>query len=157
IGGTVPLVNGVATVTYSGAFGSHVITATYGGDNFFTQAIAQPVTFIARGTTSVSVSPDSVSPAYGQASSFTATVGAGGRTVTGTADCLADGVKLNPVALPISGGKVKFGPFQLHAGTYSITVQYSGDQNNLPSSGPPLMFTVKQAATQIAPLQLPVA
>src|SRR5262249_49477609 len=158
IGGTVPLVNGLAMVNYSGAFGPHVVTATYTGDNFFTQAIAQPVTFIAKGTTSVSVSPDSGSPVYGQASSFTVTVGAGGRTVTGTADCFADGVKLNPVPLAISGGKVKFGPFQLHAGTYSITAQYNGDQNNLPSSSsPPLAFTVKQAATQIAALQLPAA
>src|SRR5262249_12833885 len=134
----------------------HVVTAAYNGDSTFAAANAVPITFHSKRLTSTSVTADNVSMVFGQAETFTAIVDASGDPISGTVDFFVNGAKINPAPVPVNAGRAQFGPYTLHTGSYTITAQYSGDANCVPSTSAiaPLGVTVRQSPTQIGAPQL---
>jgi hypothetical protein len=129
--------------------GSHSITATYSGDNYFlastSAALAQTVNQ-APTTTAVTsgVNPSS----YGQALTFTASVATSfGGSPTGTVTFFDGGTQIGSAS--VSGGFARFttGATALNAGAHSIVASYSGDANFTGSSSATWGQTVNAAAT----------
>jgi hypothetical protein len=147
INGAISLISGTGSLAYSGlTIGAHTITSTYSGDaNFngntsinFTQTVtASPTT-----TTLLSNLPTST---YGQAVIFTATVN--GSSPTGTLTFKNGGVTFATTTLPTNTTSYAL----LTAGSHSITVVYSGDGNNGPSTSNTVTQTVNKASTTINP------
>jgi hypothetical protein len=147
INGAIPLISGTGSLAYSGlTIGAHTITSTYSGDaNFngntsinFTQTVtASPTT-----TTLLSNLPTST---YGQAVIFTATVN--GSSPTGTLTFKNGGVTFATTTLPTNTTSYAL----LTAGSHSITVVYSGDGNNGPSTSNTVTQMVNKASTTINP------
>jgi uncharacterized protein (TIGR03437 family) len=149
-------VNGVATGSYTGPPGDHVVTASYAGDSTFSAANPPSATFHSMRITATAVAADNASPVFGQPATFTAVINASGDPIGGTVDFFLDGTKINPAPVPVSKGQAPFGPYIMHAGSHTITAQYSGDANCLPSANTaaPLRLTVNQSPTQVGALQL---
>jgi len=147
---SVTLVAGTASLTTSSlSVGQHVIIASYSGDaNFQTSGgiLAQTVGQVATNTTLTSnLNPS----AYGQsvtfAASVTPTTGAG--TPTGKVVFRDGSATLGVVTL--TNGYASITPAALlGAGTQPITASYSGDTNDLASSGS-LSQVVSQATTTV--------
>ncbi len=148
--GTVHLVSGTASfTTKSLPVGADAITVVYNGSAsvaastsaVLTQTVNQDAT-----TTSVT---SSLNPStYGQSVTFTSVVKAtapGTGTPTGSVTFMDGTTQLGTVTL--SAGRASFKTNELDAGSHSITVVYSGDQNFLTSTSAPLSQTVSQAGT----------
>jgi len=129
---------GLATYVDSAlTVGLHQIAANYSGDTNFSNSngTASPALAVgkAASTTTVTTSGGST---YGQAVTFTATVGpfapASG-TPTGTVTFSVDGAPQSPAAV-LSGGIATFIDTTLTAGSRQITATYGGDSNFFPSS-----------------------
>ncbi|HZV06696.1 MAG TPA: Ig-like domain repeat protein [Gemmataceae bacterium] len=136
--GTGKLSGGVATFTASAlSVGNHNITAVYGGDandagstsSNLTQTVNQDGT-----TTSLT---SSLNPSVsGQSVTFTATVSVvspGAGTPSGTVTFEDGSTTLGTGTL--SGGVATFTTSSLTVGSHTITAVYSGDANDLASSG----------------------
>lgn len=128
----------------AGTFGDIDYTATYSGDGTFAGSTSGTFELIVPETTTTSLSPgtakagpveleatvvgeakDNISPSAG--GSGTVTFSDGGTIITGCAD----------VALTYTGGGANIAKCSvtLGAGSYNITAKYSGDPNNLASTG----------------------
>ncbi|MGW7007396.1 Ig-like domain-containing protein, partial [Streptomyces sp. NPDC054933] len=148
--GTGTLSGGVASLTVSGlSVGSHVLTATYGGDTDFSGSTSpvdtQTVNQAATTTALVSVPDPSV---FGQAKALTATVSAvspGSGTPTGTVSFFDGATLLGSGTL--SGGVATFSTSSLSVGSHSLTAVYGGDTDFSGSTSPVDAQTVNQAAT----------
>ena len=138
--GTVGLnASGMATVTTSVlTVGTHTITATYSGDNYYTTATVtlapdQKVVAIpapATGTTTLLVSSNNNSSESGESVTFTVTfyLAAGGAAATGTVQFFNNGIPLGGPQT-VAGGMASVTTAGLSVGTHVITAQYSGDVN----------------------------
>jgi sugar lactone lactonase YvrE len=159
-GQTVPL----ATETLSGnpatatfktstlAVGTYIITATHGGDSYYSPSTSSPVTQVvnpAQTTTTLTAVPNPGIAGAPVAITATVAVTQGVATPTGTVsftDSLNGGAAVSlgaPVSL--TGGKATISPL-LAPGSHSIVATYSGDANDNTSTGN-LALTVNQAAT----------
>ncbi len=130
------------------AVGTHLITATYTGDNFNTSAVSVAINQVVDLTVTSDALTASPNPGVqGTAVTLTDTVtitqGAGtptgvvtftsGTTVLGTANLTAAGTAtINPVLAP---------------GTYSIVATYAGDTDDAGSQSAPLSLTVLNSST----------
>jgi uncharacterized protein (TIGR03437 family) len=146
------LINGAASISYTPHAGDHTITASYGGDSYFAAAAAGPVAFHTKRATTTVVTSSSTSLVHGQSPVFTATISAGGATITGTVDFFCDGTKVNSAPVSVSAGQAQFGSYAVSAGNHTITAQYNGDANNLVSNNnaAPLVLTVNRASVQVS-------
>src|SRR5262249_1252600 len=128
--------------------GSHVITATYGGDPTFAASAGSHTQRVSRAVTTVAVDASTNPSGFGQPVTFTATVSPaapGGGTPTRTVTFTGDGASRLTVTL--SGAQATFTTATLAIGPHTVTVQYSGDTNFNSSTSPVLMQTVKVATT----------
>src|SRR5205807_393249 len=144
---------GVATFTASAlAVGGHTVTADYSGDSTFTgstASVTQTVnTSSASEASSVSLASSLNPSVFGQAVTFTATIGAvapGSGTPTGTVTFSTGGTTLGTAALD-GQGVATLVVSSLPAGDSDVTANYSGDMDFSGSSGD-LTQTVGQADT----------
>ncbi|MBN8886712.1 MAG: Ig-like domain repeat protein [Rudaea sp.] len=135
--------------------GSHTISASYPGDANFAASSGTLTQSVNPATTSVVLSSSSNPSTFGQAVTFGVSVNAGqaptfARTVgaqampaakmglalasaTGMLTILDGTTTLTTVALD-SNGQASYSTSALVVGTHAITVNYSGDSNNAPSS-----------------------
>jgi hypothetical protein len=144
---TFTLTNGQATYSTSSlSLGNHFITAAYSGDSNYAPGSTTLVESVLYGSTTA-VSSTANPSVFGQAITFTATVGPvspGNSTPTGRVVFLDGTHYLGTVDL--LSGQASFTVSNLSVGTHSIYVNYSGDLFYAPSSGL-LNQTVKRAAT----------
>ena len=128
---------GEATVSTSGlGVGSHVVTASYGGDgNHMSSggvlAGGQAVAAAASVTTVVSSANPSV---FGEEVVFTATVAGGAGVPTGAVMFTVDGIPGAPVALD-GAGEATVSTSGLGVGSHVVTASYGGDGNHMSSGG----------------------
>ena len=142
----VNLVNGSATMpdTFSIA-GNHAMTATYLGDNNYSQVSSNVLSETVSGSTGVSVSLTSSAPnsTYGQTVWFAASVAPA--TATGTIQLTVDGSAI-PGLAALTNGAAAVPVSTLGAGSHTITATYSGDSNDQPATSAPLTQNVAQAS-----------
>jgi Tfp pilus assembly protein PilV len=148
--GTGTLSNKVATYTTSAlAIGTHSITAVYGGNTNFTSSTSSVLSQVVNKVGTTTTLTSSVNPSvYGQAVTFTATVGAsapGPGTPTGTVTFYDGSTALGTGTL--SGGVATCTTGALAIGTRSITAVYGGDTNFTTSTSSALSQVVHQAST----------
>lgn len=135
--------------------GSHTISASYSGDANFAASSSTLTQSVNQATTSVVLSSSSNPSTFGQSVTFGVSVNAGqaptfARTVgaqampgakmgltlasaTGTLTILDGTTTLATLPLD-SNGQASYSTSTLAVGTHAITVNYSGDSNNAPSS-----------------------
>jgi uncharacterized protein (TIGR03437 family) len=145
--GSTTLVSGIASLTTSSlAFGSHFITANYGGDGTFVSSapavVLQAVGVSATTTTLISSANPS---AAGQLVTFTAVVSGSGGTPTGTV-IFKDGTTTLGAPSLVSG-TATFTTSSLALGSHSITANYGGDSNFASSASAALTQAVGVTAT----------
>jgi hypothetical protein len=129
--------------------GSHAITATYSGDNYFlastSAALGQTVN---QAPTTTAVTSSANPSSYGQALTFTASVATSfGGSPTGTVTFFDGGTQIGSAS--VSGGFARFttGATGLNAGAHSIVASYGGDANFTGSSSTTWAQTVNGAGT----------
>jgi hypothetical protein len=120
------------------SIGSHIVTASYGGDANFTGSASTSVTqVVTKVNTTTTVSSSNNPSVSGQSVTFTASVAPvapGTGTPTGTVD-FADGTtSLGSVTLD-SAGNASVTTSALSAGTHTINGAYNGDANFSGSQG----------------------
>ncbi|MGF7179359.1 Ig-like domain repeat protein [Tunturiibacter psychrotolerans] len=126
--------SGVAVFpTLSLASGTHIITASYAGDNNTAPATSAPVTQIVKDGTTTTVT-SSLNPSSAQANvTFSALVVGTSGIPTGTVTFNDGGTHLGTVTLNASGA-ASFSTTSLIVGTHHITASYSGDANSIAST-----------------------
>ncbi|MCB0048647.1 MAG: Ig-like domain repeat protein, partial [Caldilinea sp.] len=124
----VALVSGVASyVTDTLVAGSHMITATYGGDASFTGSVDDVTQVVNRTATATAITGAPASSEYGQSVTFTATVSAvapGAGTPTGVVTFTVNGAE---VTASLVGGAASYITDTLVVGSHVITATYGGD------------------------------
>jgi hypothetical protein len=146
--GTVPLTKGSAALSTSAlVVGMHSITASYSGDSNFsssTSPVLQQTVQQAASTTSIS---SSLNPStFGQSVTFSATVNSQyGGTPTGTVTFYDGTTALSTV--PLTNGSAALTTSVLLASKHSISADYTGDNNFLPSNSSALNQVVNASAT----------
>jgi hypothetical protein len=124
---------GKATFTYSALkVGSHVITASYGGDTndgASSATLTQVITAIPTVTDLAATSTTGPTP---QVILVATVIGSTGPTPTGTVTFTNGSTVIGTITLDVSG-VATFTP-DLAPGTYSIVANYSGDADHSPSS-----------------------
>jgi hypothetical protein len=161
-GGSVTFTDGVTSIgsgTLSGgtasfstaalSVGNHTITVSYSGDTNFNAGTSSAITqTVNKGASSTSVT-SSVNPtAFGQSTTFTATVSASSPaagTPGGTITFLDGGTSIG--AATLSGGSGSFSTSSLSIGNRTITVSYSGDTNFSGSTSSAITQTVVASAS----------
>ena len=131
--GTAPVSSGVANMTLSSlTAGLHAVIARYNGDTGTQASTSAVLLQVAQQTTSVALVP-SVNPVLtAQSVTLSATI-SNGSTPTGTLSFFDGAVALGTAKVSSSGSAAITVP-SLSAGTHSLSVTYSGDSYNLPSS-----------------------
>ena len=136
--GTIAL-NGQGNASFSTAalnWGSHSITAAYGGDKTFGPRTFGPITQVVNPplTTSTSLAANPASSVYGQPLILTASVSTLNTAIpTGTITFQEGATILGIVTLDASAGAV-LTISTLALGPHSITAAYSGDASLMPST-----------------------
>ena len=147
--------SGVATLSTSSlAAGTHLITASYGGDSKDNSSVSQavsvvvPQSVVATATT-LSASATQLTP--GQSVTFTVTVSSqsGSNVPTGTVTLLDGTSSLGTVHLNASG-LATLSTASLTVGTHSITASYGGDSKDGSSVSSAVSVTVTGAQVSIA-------
>jgi len=149
-----------ATVTFTNlAAGEYILTALYNGDpNWLSQEFlgagdyvnVAPLPTLAASTTTLNISPASISG--DQLAAFTITVtGSGGVAPTGGVYCYSDGILIvNDALTPASTGATSSATFQIGQGWFwnnganPMTAVYYGDGNYQPSSSNTVTINVTQ-------------
>ena len=146
-----PLVDGTAVFSISSlTLGSHAITAAYSGDGNFSgsASAADPLVVNMASTTAVVLDGLSTS-VYGDVAYFEAIVQAtapSNEIPTGTVTFEDGGTALSgDSTVALVNGTAIFSISSLVAGSHSINVVYSGDDNSTTSVSDPLSHTVDQA------------
>jgi YVTN family beta-propeller protein len=144
--GTATLSSGQAIfVTSSLAQGSHSITAVYGGDGNFQGSTSAAVNQVVLAVTTTSFVSNVNPSALNQSVTFTATVGSGSGTPTGSVTFKDGAATLGTSTL--SGGQASLSTSSLALGSHSITAVYNGDANFQGSTSATLTQVVKTATT----------
>jgi hypothetical protein len=163
--GTGTLNGGTATYTTTMlGSGSHSITAAFnGGPGFGSSTSAALMETISKMGTSMTLTPSTSSPAFGQPVAFTATVQRAGSTMsnpTGTVAFKDGTTTLGTVSLALVNGtpQASYTASSLSAGNHTITASYSGDTtfaiNNVsnPLTVTPAATTTTVSASAAAPV-----
>jgi YVTN family beta-propeller protein len=145
--GTGTISSGIATLTTSSlAAGTHSITAQYGGDTNYSDAVSAPVSQTVNLATSTVALASSPNPStFGASVTLTATVTSG---ATGTVT-FHDGTTSLGTGT-IGTGIATLTTSSLAVGTHSITAQYGGDSNYNGDVSTPVSQTVNQASSTVA-------
>jgi hypothetical protein len=123
------------TVHITGA-GSCTVTASQAGDANYNAAANAPQSFnIAKAATSTAVTSSVNSSDFGQSVTFTATVTSGAGTPTASVQFKDNGTNLGSTVALNATGVAQFTTSVLTAAIHTITAEYSGDTNVLPSTG----------------------
>lgn len=130
------------------AVGTHVITANYSGDTYYSAASSNPLSQVVQEQVTVTISgssPNNTST-FGATVIFTANVAvSGGITPAGTVSFYNSGTYLGSGSLNGSG-VATFSTASLPVGSNSITASYT-DVNNVTGTSQPLTQTVEQQTT----------
>ncbi len=129
------------------AVGTHLITANYGGDTFYSASASNPLSQVVQEQVTVVVtnSGGGNPSAYGANVTFTATVSvSGGIPVSGAVSFYNNGNYLGSGTL--NGNVATYGTTTLPVGSNSITASYT-DSNNVSSTSSPLVQVVEQNTT----------
>jgi len=153
LGSTSLPTSGVVQFTFATLLvGSHSITATYSGDNYFlastSAALGQTVN---QAPTTTALTSSANPSSYGQALTFTASVATSfGGSATGTVTFFDGATQIGSAS--VSGGFARFtaAATLLSAGSHSIMASYSGDANFTGSNSVAWGQTVNPAATSSA-------
>lgn len=127
------------------ATGTHVLSLTYGNDNYWSGSSSQSLTINVQPGDAISVAsnlPGSQEAFLGAAVQFRVTVsGYGSGTATGTLQ-FYDGS--SPIGAPVqlSNGAASFTSTTFAVGAHSVTAKYSGDTNYASLTLQPIAFTV---------------
>ena len=147
--GTVPLVNGLATITTAMAPGTHVITAYYLGSSSFAASSAPPAlqtvyTGVRPASTTTIVSGSNPS-LPGQPVPITATVTSTGAAPLGNVYFFSDGVYIGAAAVAPVGGsyKASLTATALSTGMHVISAMYLGPATTATSNSVPILQTVQ--------------
>lgn len=125
--------------------GTRVFAVT--GDPFFSEAATFDVLPLpARTATTTSVAASPTTAAWGGDVTLTATVT--GSSASGTATFLDGSAPIGPAV--VANGHATIHTSGLTIGTHTITVRYSGDAANQPSTSTPIAVTVTKVATRLA-------
>jgi hypothetical protein len=147
--GTAPVSSGVATFTISTlSLGSHSIKALYPGDGTFASSSATLSQVVQRYPATISLSSSLNPSVMGQSVSFAATVSTTDGVPTGTVTFIQNGPTGETTAtVTLNNGQATYTKIFGLAGTKTLTVSYSGDSTNKPSTSSKLTQTVNQATT----------
>ena len=138
--GTASLAGGSANVSTSAlTAGAHTITVQYSGDADDTPSTSAPMSFtVSEDTTTTAVVATPTPTVFGQTATVTATVSVvapGAGTPTGSVTFLDGATALATV--PLTGGSASASTSALAPGIHTISVQYSGDADDTPSTSAP--------------------
>lgn len=140
LGSAVPVSVGVASLTTAAlAPGNHSISAVYSGDGSNAASASTSLSYdVAQVVSTVSVSSSVSSTLPGQGVTFTASLT--GKSVSGSLQFKDGNTVLATV--PLVSCPTTFSTSALGVGAHQITVVYSGDVNNAPSTSAALTHTV---------------
>ncbi len=140
--GNAQLANGVAAITLSTlAVGTHSITASYSGDDAFSQSTSSTVSVVGKAASSTTLSVTPNSAAAGKSVTLTAAV-TGPRQPTGSI-VFRDGTSNLAAAIPVdANGNATLSTSTLAAGKHSLVAVYSGDPNLNTSSSTAISVTI---------------
>lgn len=143
--------NGTATWTTSdlGA-GTHNITAVYQPSHLYFGSTSAVMTHqVQQRVTTTAIGTSSAAPRYGDAVTFTATVGPAGfiAAAGGTVSFEADGVSIGSVS--VTNGSAALVTSALAPGAHSVVAKYSGDANFTATASGVLGLTVAKAHTDV--------
>jgi Bacterial Ig-like domain (group 3)/FG-GAP-like repeat/Abnormal spindle-like microcephaly-assoc'd, ASPM-SPD-2-Hydin/FG-GAP repeat len=146
--GTSTLTLGVAALTTNSlAAGTHLLSASYGGNPVYLASTSSVLTQTVKQATSTTSLVSSLNPSFvGQATTFTATIaGHYGGAATGTVMFKQGSTVLATV--PVTGNTAAYTDMFSKAGTFGITAVYSGDNNVKTSNSKLLRQDVNQYST----------
>jgi hypothetical protein len=143
--------NGTATWTTSDlGVGTHNITAVYQPSHLYFGSTAAVVTHqVQQRVTTTAIGTSNAAVRFGDAVTFTATVGPAGfvAAATGTISFEVDGVSIG--SIPVTNGSAALVTSVLAPGVHSVVAKYSGDPNFTPSASGVLGETVARARTEV--------
>ncbi len=134
--------------------GTHKIVASYAGDSGYAASTSASMSLTgSAATTSTGLAISNTAPAYGQATTLTATItpsSANGVNATGTVSFSSDGTAITGcTAQAVSGGVATCSTAALAVGTHSIVATYGGDSNFKTSASTAGSLTVGKASPTI--------
>lgn len=147
--GTIAIVNGSASYTTALlAAGSHIVTATYGGDVNNLPASSNALTEIVNtASSSTTLTTSNATVSFTSPVTLTATVlGNNSSTPTGSV-IFKDGPTVIGTVTVSGGGVASLTTSSLAPGSHSITAAYQGDQDYAASVSPALTETVNKIVT----------
>ena len=136
--------------------GPHSITAVYSGDanfNTFTTAIYALTVNATATSISTPISSAGANYTYGTTTNYTAVVSphSGAPAFTGTVQFFDGGIAIGaPVVPNASTGSVTSAAILLTAGTHTISAQFAGDGNYLPSASGQLSQNIAKAPSMVS-------
>ncbi len=161
--GTAPLMNGVATLPVNDLLtGSHSVTATYAGDDsnagaasaIYVETVKDAQAPTVTSLTSSASTIDAGASLVLTAGVGTKTQGAGSFTVAGTV-AFMDGAAvlgtaaIDPTTATFDRATASFAVSSLGVGSHTLTAVYRGTANDLASTSPAILETVKLATTTL--------
>jgi hypothetical protein len=140
--GTIPAIPG----------GTHVLAATYSGDNYYSSATASPVTITAsKSPTTITISPSNLTPTAGGSLTVTATIASSTPSATGpsgTVSISMDGVTVaTGTVTPGTPSTATITVPLVSAGSHVLAGTYSGDSNYTGSTSSPVTISSTKGAT----------
>jgi large repetitive protein len=140
-----------STICFS-PLSTHSVTATYSGDNSLNPSTSQPFVYnIVKGTPVGVAAFDQVGGVLIDVAFFQSSLQVP-PTGTFTITDSFNGQTSNLASAPVKGTFQFFGPFTLPAGTHSITVSYSGDNNYLGVDFPPASIVISPPPPALLPV-----
>ncbi|MBB5342420.1 Ig-like domain repeat protein [Tunturibacter empetritectus] len=130
--------------TTSLALGTHLITASYGGDANNNAALSSTLSeLVQRATTQTSMAVSAVTSTVNSTETLTVTVtGSGG--IPGGQVTFLDGTNVIGTANLSANGSASLSVSNLSLGQHTLSASYSGDTNDAPSSSPPQTIMVNK-------------
>ncbi len=121
--------------------GTHTITATYAGDANDAAATSAATTTVV-GTITTLTTLAASPAAFGQPSTFTATVNSNGPAPTGGSVTFTDALSAASVQVAVANGIVTWTTSTLSPGAHTITAAYSGDPTHAASAAASLTTVI---------------
>jgi large repetitive protein len=135
--------------TTSLALGTHLITASYGGDANNNAALSSTLSeLVQRATTQTSMAVSAVTSTVNSTETLTVTVtGSGG--IPGGQVTFLDGTNVIGTAIVSANGSASLSVSNLVLGQHTLSASYGGDTNDAASSSPPQTITVNKGAPSL--------